>query len=97
MRARRNATSARRGQLVVGLGDGHGAGGTARDVDEQLRGALDRALLVCRIDAAFEALAGVGDEPVATAAAGNRGRREERSLEQHIDRRRRCTRFARRP
>ena len=67
------------------------------DVDEQLRGALHGALLVCRIDAALEALPGVGDQPIATPAAGNGRRREEGSLEQHIDRRRGARGSQRRP
>ena len=97
MRARRNATSARRGTLSSVWVTCHGAGGTARDVDEQLRGALHGALLVCWIHAAFESLPGVGDEPVAPPAAGNRGRREVGSLEQHIDCRRGAGGSLRRP
>ena len=63
----------------------HGSGLAAGDLEQQLRGALDRALLVRRIHAAFEALAGVGDEAIAAAAARDGGRREERGFEQHID------------
>ena len=63
----------------------------AGDLEQQLRGALDGALLVRRIHAALEALPGIGDQPIAPAAAGDRGRREERRFEQHVDGRRRCT------
>ena len=66
MRSRRSATSSAPGQCVFeSCDDVHRAGLAARDLEQQLRGALHGALLVCRIHAAFEALPGIGDQAVA--------------------------------
>ena len=55
-------------------------------VEDQPRRSLERALLQRRIDAALEALRGIGHEPVAAAAPGDGLRREPGDLEQHVGR-----------
>ena len=60
-------------------------------LEDQPRRALERALLQRRIDAALEALRGIGHEPVATPAAGDGIRHETSDFEQHVGgRSRRC-------
>ncbi len=51
---------------------------------QQRRRALDRAFLQRGIDAALEALRGVGDQAIATATAGDRIGQEERDFEQDV-------------
>ena len=74
-----------------------GPGRAAGNLQQQLRGALHGALLVDGIHAALETLAGVRHQAIATAAAGDGRRREERGFEQDVGGVGACRRCARRP
>ena len=96
-RSGRNRTAGTRRQFAAQFGDLGRPRRAAGAGQQQLGGALDGALLQRRIDAALEALRGVGDEAVATAAAGDRLRLEEGHFEQHVGRVGADARCARRP
>src|SRR3546814_18638581 len=53
-------------------------------VDDQARGDLDRGARKLRVDAALEAVAGVGMQAELAAAADDRRRREVRGFEEHV-------------
>ena len=65
------------------------AGFATADVEDQPRGALDRAPGTAEVDAALEAVRGIGDEAVAPRPTGNRLRREEGRFEEQFARRQR--------
>ena len=68
------------------LRDVHGPGVPPADLEQQLRGALDGALLVARDPRrARSAARRPSRGRKRRAAAGDGGRREERRLEQHVD------------
>src|SRR3546814_18238113 len=63
---------------------GRRAGRAAGDVDDQARGDLDRGARKFRVDAALEAVAGVGMQAELAAAADDRRPREMRGPEGHV-------------
>ena len=72
----------------------HRAGAAAHDLQGQGRGALDRVARQLRVDAALEAMRGIGMHAQLTGAADDRARSPVRGLEEHP---RRCGGDARVP
>ena len=74
------------GWLRLVLCQDGGTRAAARDRDQQLRRAFDRALLAARIDAALEAVRRIGLQAERRATPATDVRRKERALEEHVRR-----------
>ena len=76
----------RRALRQLGHGFADRAGLAAADGDHELAGAFERAAGEFEVDAALEAVRGVGGEAVAARTTGDRGRREEGRFEEQFAR-----------
>ena len=86
-RARRSAIAAWLRQVLRQYRFDHRAGRAAGDLDDQPGRDFDRDARQFRIDAALEAMRGIGMQAELAAATDDRGRREVRGFEEHVARR----------